>query len=138
MKILDEKNDILIIKSDIQEIKRAEYFLHSFFKRYELPENYFNKVFLCLSEALLNSIQHGNKQDLRKRVFVKADCSGETITIEIEDEGQGFEYDKLKNPTVHHNIRMESGRGIHIIKSLSNELEFKSEGKCIQFKIECR
>ena len=135
---MDEKDDILIIKSDIREIKRAENFLHSFFKRYAIPENYFNRVFLCLSEALLNSIQHGNKQDLRKQVFVKADCTDETITIEIQDEGDGFEFDKVKNPTAYHNIRIESGRGIHIIKSLSDEVEFKSNGKCIHFKIECK
>lgn len=135
---MTESPDILVIKSDKNELKRTEEFLLSFFRKNNLPEEHFNRVFLCLSEAVMNSIQHGNRNDKKKQVSILADCKKEFITIEISDEGEGFDYNNIENPTIKQNIKKESGRGIHIIKSLSNGLEFKEKGKCIQFKIECK
>lgn len=135
---MTESPDILVIKSDKNELKRTEEFLLSFFRKKNLPEEHFNRVFLCLSEAVMNSIQHGNRNDKKKQVSILADCKKEFITIEISDEGDGFDYNNIENPTIKQNIKKESGRGIHIIKSLSNGLEFKEKGKCIQFKIECK
>ena len=135
---MTEYPDILIINSDKNELKRTEEFLLSFFRKNDLPEEHFNRVFLCLSEAVMNSIQHGNRNDKKKQVSILADCKKEFITIEISDEGDGFDYNNIENPTIKQNIKKESGRGIHIIKSLSNGLEFKEKGKCIQFKVECK
>jgi serine/threonine-protein kinase RsbW len=135
---LTEAPEILVIKSDIIELKKTEDFLLSFFRKNNLSEEHFNRVFLCLSEAVINSIHHGNANDSNKQVSIQADCKKEFVTIKISDEGDGFDYNNIENPTSKKNIKKESGRGIHIIKSLSNELEFKDNGKCIQFKIECK
>lgn len=135
---MTEAPEILVIKSDKSELKKTEEFLLSIFRKNNLAEEYFNRVFLCLSEAVVNSIQHGNRNDKRKQVSIQIDCKKEYISIEISDEGDGFDYSNIENPTIKPNIKKESGRGIHIIKSLSNELEFKEKGKCIQFKIECK
>lgn len=135
---MNEVPEILTIKSDKSELKKTEDFLLSFFRKNKLSEEHFNRVFLCLSEAVINSIQHGNENDKNKQVSIQVDCNREFITIEICDEGDGFDYNIIENPTLKRNIKKESGRGIHIIKSLSNELEFKEKGKCIQFKMECK
>jgi len=135
---LSDSPDILVIKSDKNEIRKTEEFLRDFFKKNNLAEDNFNRVFLCLSEAVMNSIYHGNQNDERKQISIQAGCNNEMINIEINDEGDGFDYNNLENPTEAKNLKKESGRGIHIIKSLTNELEFKEKGKCIQFKIECK
>ncbi len=130
--------EILIINSDKRELKKAEAFLNLFFEENNLSKRNFNKVLLCLSEAVLNSIDHGNQNDTEKRVAIQADCQNELINITIRDEGNGFDYENIEDPTKDKNIRNESGRGIHIIKSFSKELNFKEKGKSIQFKIECK
>jgi len=135
---LTEAPEILVIKSDLSELKKTEDFLLSFFRKNNLSDEYFKRVFLCLSEAVVNSIQHGNGNDCNKQVSIQADCKKEFITIQISDEGDGFDYNNLETPTQRHNIKKESGRGIHIIKSLSNEIEFKDSGNCVQFKIKCK
>ena len=135
---MNKSPEILVINSDRNELKRTEKFLLNFFKKNNLSEDNFNRVFLCLSEAVMNSIQHGNQNDTRKQVSIIADCTKEVINIEITDEGDGFDYYNIENPTEKRNLKKESGRGIHIIKSLSKELEFKERGNCIQFKIECK
>jgi serine/threonine-protein kinase RsbW len=60
------------------------------------------------------------------------------MNIMIEDEGNGFDFNKITDPTSDENIKNESGRGIFIIKKLSNKIEYNEKGNRIQFKIECK
>jgi len=132
---LVKSSDILVIQSSKEELKRAEDFLHGFFDEHEIPLDMFNRVYLCLSEAVLNSIQHGNRKDHDKHVYIKTRCADGSLFLEVQDEGKGFDYSHLENPTKRNNIKKESGRGIHIIKSLSDGIEFLRHGTCIRFKI---
>ncbi|MBK6283360.1 MAG: ATP-binding protein [Draconibacterium sp.] len=129
---------ILVIKSDVTELKKVEDFLINIFNEYKLEKKYFNKIYLCISEAVLNSIQHGNKNDLDKEVSIILDCNDEEISIKIEDEGDGFDFKNLQNPILKENINKESGRGIFIIKNLTDTIEFNEKGNQVQFKIECK
>jgi serine/threonine-protein kinase RsbW len=129
---------ILVIKSDVTELKKVEDFLINIFNEYMLEKKYFNKIYLCISEAVLNSIQHGNKNDLDKEVSIILDCNDEEISIKIEDEGDGFDFKNLQNPILKENINKESGRGIFIIKNLTDTIEFNEKGNQVQFKIECK
>lgn len=135
---MNDSPDILIIKSDKTELLKAESFLLNFFRKNNLSEDNFNRVFLCLSEAVINSIKHGNQNDKQKRVSIHAKCHDDSVSIRICDEGDGFDFSNVEDPTNTDNLKKESGRGIHIIKSLSKEIKFKEEGKCIQFKIKCK
>lgn len=133
---MKKKSEILVLNSNTDELNKVEPFLLAFFKKYDLPINYFNKVLLCISEAIVNSIQHGNKFDSRKQVLVMVRFEKNVITIEISDDGDGFDFENVANPTKINNIKQESGRGIFIIKSLCEEIHFKNHGNCIQFKME--
>ena len=129
---------ILVIKSDVTELKKVEDFLISIFNEYKLEKKYFNKIYLCITEAVINSIKHGNKNDLEKKVSIVLDCNKEEINIQIEDEGDGFDLNNVQNPIIKENINKESGRGIFIIKNLSDKIEYNEKGNQVQFKIECK
>lgn len=129
--------EILEIKSDTSELKKVEYFLDDIFTRYNLSKKHFNKLYLCVSEAVINAVKHGNKYDLSKTVTLKIGCLTNELSVCIEDEGDGFDSSELQNPTVDENIRKESGRGIFIIKTISENIKFNEKGNCIQFKINC-
>jgi serine/threonine-protein kinase RsbW len=133
-----QATDILIIHSKKDELKKAEAFLYSFFKGNEIPEKFFKRVYLCLSEAIMNSIHHGNHRDVDKQIIIRVCYKNGLLMNEIHDEGEGFDYSKIENPTNEKNLKKESGRGIHIIKALSKEIEFKNQGQCVRFKIECK
>lgn len=128
---------ILVIKSDISELKRVENFLYNIFEECKISKNNFNKVFLCISEAVINSIQHGNKNDRNKTVSIGIDCEAKEMNVFIKDEGEGFDINDVADPTREKNRKLESGRGIHIIKSLTEKIEYNNEEKFIQFKIDC-
>jgi len=129
---------ILQIKSRKSELAKVQAFLNKVFNFYKIPQKHFNNTFLCISEAILNSIAHGNKYDNSRSVNIHIDYCLQEIWVKIQDEGEGFDPDKLENPTLSKNIKRESGRGIHIIKSLAETVIFNSRGNCIQFKISCR
>lgn len=130
--------EILSIKSDKKELKKVEKFLFVIFEKKNLPKQCFNKVLLCITEAVLNSIEHGNKNNQQKEVDIQVNCMKGNICIEIHDEGEGFDYQNIEDPTTKNNIKKESGRGIFIIKSLCNQLEFRNQGKSVEIKIDLK
>lgn len=130
--------NILVINSDKSELQRVEEFIKEVFSFYNFPLDCYNNVLLSISEATLNSIVHGNKSDRRKKVELDVDCKTHLISVKITDEGEGFDYETLPDPTKEENIRKESGRGIHIIKSVAKSVSFNEKGNSLQFEIECK
>lgn len=128
----------LIIKSETSELIKVERFLNDFFVECRVPKESFNRVFLCLSEAVINSIEHGNKNDINKAVSIFADCAAKTLKVKIKDQGKGFDHKEIPDPTIKENLRKECGRGIHIIKSLSDKIEYNKNEISILFKIDCK
>ncbi len=130
--------NILVIGSRTSEINRVENFVKEVWQYYTLPEECFNRIFLCISEAVHNSITHGNKGYEHKKIELKLHCESKTICVEIEDEGDGFDHENIADPTLKENLLKESGRGIYIIKSLAKNVEFNQEGNSIRFQIDCK
>lgn len=130
-------SDILVIYSKKSELVRAEFFLRNFFRKCGISEKYFDKVYLCTSEAVMNAIHHGNKRDEEKKITITAWHQDGVVSLEIRDEGDGFDVSNVKNPTCDENIKRESGRGIFIIENLSEGIKFKDKGNCICFKVDC-
>jgi len=135
--VIELSPNILIIHSKKTELKKVETFLKEIFITYSLPEKHFNKVFLCVSEAVINSIEHGHKHDADKQIRVQVGLEDNNVSVIITDEGDGFDFKAIADPTEIHNLKKESGRGIHIIKSICDVLRYNEKGNSIQFLIKC-
>jgi serine/threonine-protein kinase RsbW len=120
------------IGSTISNIQEVELFLNSIFDEYEIDSNRYSKIYLSLSEAFNNAIQHGNKLDESKYVTISFSVSSNYYEFTIEDEGIGFSLDSLKDPTTVENIRNESGRGIFIMTRFSDNIEILEKGNKIK------
>lgn len=136
--MINKPPKILVIKSDVAELKKVEDFIINIFNENNLELKYFNKIYLCVSEAVLNSIKHGNKNDLKKNVSIKIEFNTEQFIIQVEDEGDGFDIKKIKDPTKKRNLKNEEGRGIFIITKLSEQIEYNKKGNSVQFNIDCK
>lgn len=136
--MLTSSNKILVISSDKAELSKVEKFILEIFEENNLKKENYNRVLLCISEAVINSIEHGNKNDASKPVTIEANCNFNHIYVKVKDEGQGFDLDKINDPTLKQNVKNECGRGIHIIRSLSDSLKYNRVGNCVQLKIECK
>lgn len=136
--MINKPPKILVIKSDVAELKKVEDFIINIFNDNNLELKYFNKIYLCVSEAVLNSIKHGNKNDLQKNVSIKIDFDTEQFKIQVEDEGDGFDINMIEDPTKRKNLKNEEGRGIFIITKLSEQIEYNKKGNLVQFNIDCK
>jgi len=119
----------LVISSQLSNITKVRVFLEEVYKETSLSMSSFNHVFLGISEAVNNSILHGNKLNCDKNVFIRLNLFGNQLHIEVEDEGDGFCETVLFDPTIPENIKCEHGRGIFIIRQIAEELVFKDNGR---------
>jgi len=90
---------------------------------------------LSLREALANAILHGNKAQPRKRV--QLDCFHErdgSLLVVVQDEGQGFDPDAVRDPTRPENLFRTVGRGIHLIKHFMDEVEYRNGGRELRMR----
>jgi serine/threonine-protein kinase RsbW len=77
---------------------------------------------IAVTEIANNAVIHGNKRDVRKKVFVHIDVVDAEVRLTIRDEGIGFNPDTLSNPLDPENLLRESGRGVFIVRSLMDDV----------------
>lgn len=119
---------ILSISSEVGNIIKVENFIESFSETFSLPPDLFGKISLSIIEAVNNAILSGNKLDASKQVCLEAWEENNKFHVSIEDEGQGFDYNHIPDPTLPDNILKDAGRGLYIMKTLSDELIFEKNG----------
>ena len=97
-----------------------------------LDEDMIFRVKLCLHEAVINAVEHGNKLDSRLTVKVVITVDKNQLIIEVADQGEGFDYKKIPNPTSPANLSKTKGRGIFLIRNLMNKVAFHNKGQTIK------
>ena len=124
----------MTIPSDFSYLKDVESFIRQLLEEVNASEFIAGYISLCVSESVNNAIYHGNKQDLNKYVTIFAECKEDYFFIEVADEGNGFNFKDLPDPTLSENLRKEGGRGLFIISKLVDGISFKNNGAVIQLK----
>lgn len=89
-------------------------------------------VKLALEEAIINAIKHGNKFDPKKTVTVEAKVTPRQVEIVIEDQGPGFDRKRVPDPTLDENLEKCSGRGILLIESYMDKVEYSNGGRRVR------
>ncbi len=84
---------------------------------------------IAVTEVVANAIYHGNKSDPRKRVYLRFALTGDTLTIHVRDEGVGFRVEHVADPLDPKNLLKESGRGIFIVRTLMDDIQFHFSAK---------
>ena len=112
------------MSSNPKLIHRVEKFLLKVNKDAHLDEVQFNKVLVSTTEAVNNSIFHGNKSDPRRKVYVTCELSRERMILKVRDSGTGFDPEKIGSPLNNSNLLRASGRGIFLMKTLMDKVEF--------------
>lgn len=101
---------------------------------YHLPldEDIIFAVKLCLQEAVINSVKHGNKMDKSKTVEIDVTFDENRLVLEVRDQGEGYHFKKLPDPTHPENIMKLEGRGVFLIRNLMDKVQFLNGGRTIK------
>ncbi len=127
----------LQLPSKTESIAQLELLIEEIADKYHVTEDTFANMMTCLNEAVINAIIHGNKLDATKIVIINAEVEPKRIIWTVTDEGPGFDYANLADPTAPENLENLTGRGVFIIKHLADQCIFNTQGNTIElhFKI---
>jgi serine/threonine-protein kinase RsbW len=127
----------LQLPSKHESVTLLENLIEEIADKYKVSEDTFANMMTCLNEAVINAIMHGNKLDPNKTVIVNAEVEAKRIIWTITDEGPGFDYNALPDPTAPDKLEELTGRGVFIIKHLADQCVFNALGNEVElhFKI---
>lgn len=83
---------------------------------------------LCLEEALVNAVMHGNQNCPECLVRVEMFDEGEQCRITVQDEGEGFDVETLEMP----DCTQLGGRGVCLIKEFMDDVRFNGSNNSLE------
>jgi serine/threonine-protein kinase RsbW len=123
----------LQLQSTNQSVAIMENFVDDLVKQLNIGDDVYANLMTCLNEAITNAIFHGNKQDADKKVFVNLEVvNNKRLVFTIADEGDGFDFTNIPDPTDLENLEKLTGRGVYIMKRLADQCIFNSKGNEVE------
>lgn len=122
---------VLTIKSDLNNLLKLENYLNKLKAELAINDEKFPDILISLTEAVNNAIIHGNKVDKKKDVNIHTVVRESKLSFTITDEGSGFCPDSLPDPCQPENLECCGGRGVMIMKALSDGISFEDNGRTV-------
>ncbi len=119
----------LSLESRIESLHEIEKIIDEISEKHQFAEELYGNILIAALEAVNNAITHGNKLDAVKPVRFELYIDNQRLKIITKDEGEGFDFKNIPDPTSPENIENITGRGIFLMKSLSDELNFYDDGR---------
>lgn len=89
---------------------------------------------LCLEEALVNAVRHGNQDDVRRKVRIEiAEQPDKACRIRIFDEGGGFVPEDIGDPEG----EQMGGRGVCLMRHYMDTVAFNAKQHCLEMVFRC-
>ena len=86
---------------------------------------------LVVDEAVTNAMEHGHHWDPDRPVRVLATLTFERIEIVVQDDGPGFVREDVADPLRGENRRRAGGRGLFLMESLMDAVEYRDGGRTV-------
>ena len=116
-------------------VHQLMHFITLFMRKFTSSKDIEQGIELALREAIANAVIHGNHEDPNKSVDVLCRCSmdGEVLII-VRDEGEGFDSSAVPDPTETERLLLASGRGLHLMRALMDEVSFEENGTVVRMR----
>ena len=122
----------LTLPSSTKSINQLEEFIKCIAKEHSICAEKFPDILISLTEAVNNAIIHGNKNDEKKYVNILLNKTSKGISFKVSDEGTGFNPTSIPDPRAEENLGCCGGRGVFLMKELSDEIAFLNEGRTVE------
>ena len=127
---------VLRLKSTPNNIAKIEPYLKQIIAENHICNDRYADILISLTEAVNNAIIHGNNKDESKFVLIDMKEEPKGVVFSVTDEGNGFDPNNVPDPTTEEFISCCGGRGVFIIKSLADKVEYKGNGCTVQMCFE--
>ncbi len=127
------RKEKLTLDSTPENISSIERFVEEICDYYNINDTYFGNILIALTEAFKNALVHGNKNDPSRSIQLVFESKLKGLSFTITDEGSGFNPDNIPDPLdLEIDPSIQTGRGLFLIRSLSDKVEIKNEGRSIE------
>jgi len=120
----------ITIANELAEIPRAQRLAEKFGAAHGISPEVTQAVSLALEEVVSNVIKYGYDGSERHSIDLLLSACGSGLTLRVADTGRPF--NPLERPEVDTCIPLEEravgGLGIHLIKSMMDEVQYTRQG----------
>ncbi len=124
-------NKELVIKSKLENMSLVENFIDEVAVELSIVSDLYGNLLISTIEAVTNAIIHGNDNDPEKVVKISIEKFDKFLNVTVADEGPGFNVDIVPDPTKPDYIEQPNGRGIFLMKNLTDDLKFDRNGAVV-------
>lgn len=120
------------IPSLAENIRIVESFIDNAKEKFSLNDDIYGNIMIAVTESVNNAIKHGNNFNKHKNVSLTLFLDDNIVRFIIRDEGNGFDFSSLPDPTAPENLEQPGGRGIFLMRHLSDEVHFTEQGSVVE------
>jgi serine/threonine-protein kinase RsbW len=124
----------LELSSSSESIHIVEKLIDALCANYKVNEDHYGNILVAITEAVNNAIYHGNKSNPAKKIYITFKSNPKAITFIVRDEGKGFDFQHLPDPTDPKNLEKPTGRGVFLMHRLADSVEFSEKGRCVSLE----
>jgi serine/threonine-protein kinase RsbW len=118
--------------SRIEELTPARQWLRDQLDRWHYTPHDTFAIRLAFEETANNAITHGNGSDPAKNVRIELSVGDARVEMMVEDEGPGFDYTHVKDPTADENLCRAGGRGVMLVRAFMDEVHYNPSGNRVR------
>ncbi|MFL2579143.1 MAG: ATP-binding protein [Parvicellaceae bacterium] len=122
----------LCLRSDPKSLLSLESWINSLCETYSISVELYGNILIALSEAVNNAIIHGNKNVVEKEALVEAFFDNKLLVFTVTDQGEGFNFLNLPDPTLPENLEKPQGRGVFLMNHLSDSVVYQEPGNSVE------
>ena len=119
---------VLNITSRIENLREVEKMVDEISTACSMSSEVYGNVLIATLEAANNAILHGNKLDESKDVNLEFKWDENQLELVVTDQGKGFNYKEIPDPTAPGNVEKVNGRGVFLMEKLSDDINFMENG----------
>lgn len=127
------RKEKLSLESRPENISLVERFVEEICDYYNINDTYFGNILISLTEAFNNALLHGNQSDPDRKINIVFESKPKGLSFTVSDEGGGYDPDEVPDPLdLEIDASTETGRGLFLIRSLSDKTEIAKGGSSIE------
>lgn len=129
----------LELTSNPRNVSRIEGYVQKIIEEYRVSPHQYGNILISLTEAVNNAIIHGNHNDESKKVCIHVEkTSANKLAFKVSDQGHGFNFNNVPDPTCNENIEKCGGRGVFLMRQLSDRMRYKDNGSTVEMQFRIR
>ena len=133
---VDSVLNSLFLSSETKSLLILEKWINKLCETHNISSEKYGNILIAVTEAVNNAISHGNLNVIDKKTEVSYKYDEKSLSFYIKDQGKGFDFNNLPDPTDPKNIETPDGRGIFLMRHLSDDVIFHNEGSFVEILFE--